>query len=347
MKYFKIVIIFLFSLLIIDTSLCYLVDNIELYSEKEKAYLKALESFLHEKKWDILIFGSSRVYEAVHPLHIKKSLGRNAFREGAHGKNAKYNYLLYKEFKRMGHIPELVIYGMDYFVHHRGSEKEMLARFGEKYNKEKNSGKNQNRNMKPGFLSLYEKRADTAEKINNSINYIQNNITVSNETENYKKMVRLIEDTQRYLGSSSNHFNQLITVRPNNMHREIYVPHPGYEGEWFLKLLDELEKDKVRVMLIIIPDYYGTYITQTQKRAHIKEIMALTKKYGNISIHNYNAHNSGFPNKKEEFFMDGGYGTSISHLSKDGAEYFFNNYLLKDLKAIFKNKESVSEPQSR
>jgi hypothetical protein len=123
---------------------------------------------------------------------------------------------------------------------------------------------------------------------------------------------------------------KLVTEPYDNYKRQAYPPFPGKEGLYFKKLLDELERDHVTVILVALPDYFGSFKTNLQRHDFALHLRQLTQEYENLFFYNYNRPRK-FPLSNTEYFNDGGYGETNSHLSQKGAKVF-NKLLIKDIK---------------
>ncbi len=102
-------------------------------------------------------------------------------------------------------------------------------------------------------------------------------------------------------------------------------------------LLDELHKDGVTVILLIIPDHFGTYRTNINRKRFRMDLQRLSKGMPNVHIMNYN-HPKKFPLHNVKFFINGGWSRTNSHLSRTGAKVF-NLMFIKDLKKLLKAEQ--------
>jgi hypothetical protein len=138
---------------------------------------------------------------------------------------------------------------------------------------------------------------------------------------------------QNYIGSNAKN-KKLDTKKYHKYTLQRYPPFPGQEGDYFIKLLDELEKDQVTVVLVALPDYIGTFRTNFESNKFTWHLRRLSREYKNLFFYNYNNRKK-FPRFKSEYFNDGGYGQTNSHLSQKGAK-LFNEKLVEDLKKHYK-----------
>lgn len=326
MKYFKYIILLLIAFVVMDRVLYYTLVKTESKLYGEVNYFDILKDYMDDKKFDTLILGTSRTHDAVHPGHIE---GNRAFKEADRGRGPMYNYLFYKKYKKMAGVPDVVIYGVDYFIFSLRSDRKMLARFPELDIEDL-----EQTGLFDNFSLLLSNKEKLDQFTNNCISEMKQRINKGYED----KIRKSIEFDQKYLGIGSD-ASRLIKKKPRRMEDCRYYGYPGVEGKWFKKLLDEFDKDGVRVMLVIIPDYYGTYMTNCEKRSLIIEMQKMIADYRKISLHNYNMPEV-FPIKDDSLFRDGGFGNPNSHLSAKGAEYLYKNLLSKDLMKIYREQKS-------
>ncbi len=83
----------------------------------------------NKKEYQVLILGTSRTFEGIHPAYIRDEFGIRAFKEAFVGKGPMYNYFFYQEYKKHMGIPRVVIYGVDYFQFNITSERRWMKRF--------------------------------------------------------------------------------------------------------------------------------------------------------------------------------------------------------------------------
>ena len=100
-------------------------------------------------------------------------------------------------------------------------------------------------------------------------------------------------------------------------------------------LFDELERDGVKVFLIGIPDFIGTYETNVQKDLFTTDMRSLIKSRRGFWFLDYN-HPDKFDLNNGDNFKDGRYGHENSHLSYYGS-IPFNKMLADDIAKIIKS----------
>ncbi len=286
-------------------------------------YETRLEKFLEKKHFSTLILGTSRTYEGIHPFYFRQKLYQEAFKEASQGKGPKYNYYFYQLYKKYAGTPKVVVYGVDYFIYSIKSDQRWMSRF--------NIDESQTTAAifsSPLLLLKYKKLIDN----------FQNNIILRMQEEkkeiNTQEMFKDFIETQDYKGADlPASAKKLIIEEPLDYLHQDMPPPPGEEGEYFWKLLSEWSKDNVRVILVALPDFYGSFRTNVQMRDFINQLKTLRKFNKNLVVINYNRPDS-FPMDIPDNFMDGGWGMTNSHLSRTGAK-LLNEKLMKDIKRFY------------
>ncbi len=317
---------FVLFLFLFDRGLFYLISRMEAGFYPKTEYEKRFEAFVKDKPYTTLIFGTSRTYEGIHPYYIQKHLNQLAFKETYRGKGPKYNYYFYKLYKKYAGVPRVVIYGVDYFIFNLKTDPKWLVRF-DMEEKEKTE-EAVDYFSSPLLLVAHKKKIDNF--MNNVVIHFQE-VGVSGKTGETKKE---FYDIQKYIGDAKTD-KGLVTERFSNYPRQTYPRFPGIEGDYFIKLLDELKQDGVTVVLVGLPDHMGSYKTNFQRNEFIQHLKTLWRYYKNLYIYNYNRPNK-FPLINPLYFNDGGYGQTNSHLSLEGAKVF-NEMLTKDLRKHYIN----------
>jgi hypothetical protein len=265
--------------------------------------------------YKILILGTSRTYDGIHPWYIRNQLGIKAFKEAFVGKGPKYNYYFYQEYKKYFGTPLLVIYGVDYFIYNETSERHWMQRFKTDvidsvyYNR--------------GISMLLANKAKIDDFCNTFLNNLQTNLSRD-------KLSQIEHDNvlmENHLGLSST--GDIDTHEPPRYNKVFFFQYPGQEGVYFSRLLEELHRDNVTVLLISLPDYIGTYWTNKFHRQYQRAFRYYQRKYNNVHFLNYNQIKK-FDIKNPDYFINGGYGKTNSHLSRAGAE-ILNRMFIKDL----------------
>lgn len=324
-KYVLGFLIFLFFLILFDRGLFYIIQSIEENYYKRKNFKNVFwqrrdfnKNFIKLPKntYNTLIMGSSRTYRGIHPYYIYKRLKQKAFKIAKAKIGVKFNYYFYKEYIKYAGVPKVIIYGVDYFIFKKKSAENFLRFIGVE-----DIRKN---NYKNGALLLLNNKEKIDTFFNNMLDTL-NRIYTSNSGPPGTKEIQIIDPFIGYDWGKT-----LDERKPPRFNTSYYVPYPGEEGVYFTKLLKEWEADGVQVILVFLPDYIGTYKSNFQEKAFKKDIQRLTRFYKNVFIYDYNRPNV-FPLQNADYFLDGGYGKTNSHLSREGAR-IFNRMLVKDLK---------------
>ncbi len=319
-KYVLRLLFFLLCLVVCDRVLYIGISSFESHFYQEGDFEARLARYLKSKKFNTLIFGTSRTYEGIQPFLIKKKLNQDCFKEAHQGVGPRYNYYFYQVYKKYAGIPKVVIYGVDYFIYTVESERKYMSRFVKESPWEK-----------AGFFSTPLLSIENKKNID---------LLVNNIIESFKEKdeaVRLqskdIEEIQKHEGGNSDP-SRLIEKRPLKFKTQGFPLPPGQEGDYFVKLLDELQNDGVTVVLVCLPDFYGSLVTNEEHSLFMEHIRELQTNYLSVYVYNYNSLKR-FPLKNPAYFLDGGYGMTNSHLSKEGA-VLLNESLCKDLEKHYR-----------
>jgi len=307
-------------LFLFDRGLFFLISRMEAGFYPKKEYEKRFEAFVKGRRYTTLILGTSRAYEGIHPYFIERFLHQKAFKESYVGKGPKYNYYFYQLYKKYAGIPRVVIYGVDYFIFNLTTDSKWLARFDMEEEKKE---ERVDYFSSPLLLVKHKKKIDNF--MNNVVIRLQE-VAADGETN---ETLKEFSDIQKYIGEPKRD-KGLVTERYKKYLRQLYPRSPGKEGDFFIKLLDELKRDGVTVVLVGLPDYFGTYKTNFQRNEFLQHLKTLRRDFKNLYIYNYNRPNQ-FPLSNPLYFNDGGYGQTNSHLSLEGARVF-NKMLMEDLK---------------
>ena len=316
-------------LFLFDRGLYYLIVSAEGRFYHDPGFTQRFGEFIKTKPFSTLILGTSRTFAAFQPYSFEKILGQEAFIEARSGKGPKYNWLFYEFYKTCAKPPRVVVYGIDYFIFQTKSKKRWLARF------------DAIRETIAPFSapSLLLKNKDDIE------DFLVDIIARMGLAED--KAFRATQDfikAQDYVGRETSP-GKLITQKPRNLHLHRYWPYPGKEGPYLKQLLEEWDRDGVTVILVIIPDYIGTYETNFEQQKSLNDLRRLTRDHPNVHIYNFNRPNA-FPLENEEYFFNGGWGRSNSHLSKAGVEVF-NRLLLKKIAVHYRRAKLLKHLHRR
>lgn len=273
-------------------------------------------SIYKKSDYKILIFGTSRTYDGIHPWYIHNELGIRAFKEAFVGKGPMYNYYFYQEYKKQMGIPRVVIYGVDYFMYNITTSRSWMQRF--------NTGVTDTLYYNRGISMLLANKG----KIDNFFNTVLNDLQKSLNRVEYSQIEQDLVLMENYMGVPNT--GDVVTQEPPQYDKVFFFQYPGQEGVYFSRLMEELHRDKVTVLLISLPDYIGTYWTNIFHRKYLRAFRYYQRKYDNVHFLNYN-HIKKFDLNNPEYFINGGYGRTNSHLSRAGAE-ILNRLLINDLR---------------
>jgi hypothetical protein len=322
-KYLLGLLIFIFFLFAFDRGIFYLIRAGESSYYKKQNFKKIFyqkrdfnKGFLKLPKgtYNTLIMGSSRTHRGIHPYYFYKQIKQKAFKIARAKIRLKFNYYFYQEYKKYAGIPRVVIYGLDYFIFKFESHEFLM----EAITDEKTVGDRYNQ----GILLLWCNKQRIDSFFNDLFEQLKNTF---NPGKSNPSAFKVIDPFVGYDNQSP-----LKLDKPSRFKKYEYIPYPGPEGIYFTKLLKELEKDGVQVILVFLPDFIGTYESNYQLDLFKKDIRQLTAPYKNIFIYDYN-HPDKFPLSNPAYFLDGGYESTNSHLSKKGAKVF-NRLLIRDIK---------------
>jgi hypothetical protein len=295
------------------------------YRQNITSSLKDKFAMIKDKgDYQILIFGTSRTYDGIHPLYIRDQLGVRAFKEAFVGKGPMYNYYFYQEYKKQMGIPRLVIYGVDYFMYNITTWRSWMQRF--------NADVIDALYYKRGVSMLLANKG----KIDNLLNTILNNLQTELIQAEHVQVEQDCVLMENYLGQTVS--GDVVTQEPPQYGKVFFFQYPGQEGVYFSRLLEELHRDQVTVLLVSLPDYIGTYWTNKFHRQYLRAFRYYQKKYANVHFLNYNTVKK-FDLKNPEFFINGGWGKTNSHLSKAGAKVL-NRLLIADLRKYLPDHEN-------
>lgn len=275
--------------------------------------------------YNTLIMGSSRTHRGIHPFYIHRRLKQNAFKIAKAKVRLKFNYYFYKQFKKIAGIPKVVIYGLDYFMFKLESHPYFMQ-----FVEEEGATQNETDNITAHLFTAPSLLMENKESIDSLVNTILErwNENINPEVSR-KGRIKIIDPFIGYRQEEP-----LQSRKRRRFKRFDYEGYPGVEGKYFIKLLDEWQHDGVKVALVHLPDYIGTYASNHQYNLFKEEIKKLTAPYKNVKIFDYNNPNT-FSLSEEKYFLDGGYGKTNSHLSLAGARVFHRKFL-RDLKKMYK-----------
>jgi hypothetical protein len=314
---------FVAALFLIDRGLFLALRSTELHYYGNSNFERRLSQYLMGRSFSTLIFGTSRTYEGVIPAHFENCLNQKCFKETFQGKGPKYNYYFYQLYKKHAGAPKVVIYGVDYFIYAVESDMRWMSRF----------------NLRPDthrpdlwsapLLLLSRKKHNDIFLNNLMIDLSQKTAIAPPHGDD------LFDPINRYPGAPMQADNpRLVTEKPSSFPFQDMVLPPGVEGDYFLRLLDELKNDGVKVALVSLPDYIGSLKTNREMPRFHRHLRDLQKKYPNITLLIYNSPQQ-FDLNTPTLFMDGGWGKTNSHLSGIGAARL-GRKLCRDLAPLYR-----------
>jgi hypothetical protein len=310
--------VFLFFFLVFDRLIFLAIRRAEtLYYRTISSYsLKDKFAAVRNKRdIQVLVLGTSRTFDGVHPWFIEKELGVRVFKEAFVGKGPMYNYFFYQEYRKQVGIPRLVIYGVDYFLFNITSERHWMKRFPAEWVDA--------HYFKGGIFRLLANKPQIDEFSNSLLNDLKEKISGESSYLIERDPARM----ENYLGQPSP--GTIDTTEPPRFMRVAFQGFPGKEGDYFELLLDQLQKDRVQVLLISLPEYIGTFATNRSHKKFKRVFGRFSRKRPGVFFYNYNLPDR-FDLERADLFIDGGYGKTNSHLSRAGAD-IFNRMLVRDL----------------
>lgn len=274
--------------------------------------------------FDTVIMGSSRTHRGIHPYYLYRHAGLSAFKiASAHGR-PKFNYYFYQSYRKYAGPPALLVYGLDYFMFTTKTK----APFLHPLTSQKDSALEAR-----GLSRLWSNKAQIDELLAEFLNLF------AGEDEDADGAGTVLQRSGLPAGAA--HIHPFIGYRklrgfdgrrPPRFERFTYKPFPGREGRWFLKLLRQLERDGVTVVLVNLPSFIGTHESIFQHEEFMADIGRLAAPLRGVHLLDYDRPDR-FDLKNEEYFLDGGYGLINSHLSFAGA-HILNRRLAADLKKL-------------
>ncbi|MBN1197576.1 MAG: hypothetical protein JXA62_09235 [Candidatus Aminicenantes bacterium] len=260
---------------------------------------------LRNDQYDALIMGSSRSFHALLPIHFSELMGLNALQVSLKRKYPRYHYHFYRLYRERFQAPRYVFYGTDFHMFSIRSASSLLRNLigdsaGVRPMPLPEAGKNPLLehiswllHAKPLFEEFLQELLETA-----------------------PGPFREDPLLSTYRGRTD---NQVNVTRPEKRFRKIpYTPFPGKEGEYLVRLLQDLNHDGVQVYMVMLPDHIGTYASLRGTRQYHKDIRNLSARFTNVECLDFHDPET-FPLQRADFFADGGWGKGNSHLSANGA----------------------------
>ncbi len=85
------VLVFIASLLVLDRAISTGLTRLGRWAEERSELRRTLEALPGKASYQVLVLGTSRTFEAVHPSQIERTLGVKAFKEASKGKGLRYS----------------------------------------------------------------------------------------------------------------------------------------------------------------------------------------------------------------------------------------------------------------
>ncbi len=295
----------------------YFYRNFSSYSLQDK-----FAAIKDKDEYRVLILGTSRTFDGIHPCYIQSKFGVKSFKEAFVGKGPMYNYFFYQEYRKVMGIPKVVIYGLDYFLFNITSERHWMKRFP--------AEQVDSRYFQGGVSLLLANKPRIDEFSNTFLNNLTNDKA---HDPNYSKE-RDSAQMESYLGVVSP--GKIDPVEPPRFRKVRFFKFPGKEGAFFKMLLEQLRRDRVKVLLVSLPEYIGTYWTNHERDKFDRCFIKFQKEFRHVRFLQYNRPKK-FDLANLSYFIDGGYGKTNSHLSSAGAEAF-SQLLFRDLYRYLRRK---------
>ncbi len=294
---------------VLDRGLSWTMQAIESrYYSGRNEFQRKLAGYLSDRRFDTLVLGTSRTSEGILPVLLEAE-GRpqvsSVFKEAYQGKGPRYQLEFYRLFKKHAGPPRLLVYGVDYFFYSIQSDQRWMSRF---------SSANPWRPPAPrqAPLLLLQRKHQHDVFFNDLIDDLNDRARrrVAPTTDSF-------EQSRRYMGVPHDP-SRLVTVKPPTYKPARMPRPPGREGAAFEKLLAETCADGVRVVLVSLPDYIGTYETNIELPSFHEHLAELARRHPHVTVLIYNDPRR-FNLDDPSLFIDGGWGRTNSHLSTAGA----------------------------
>ena len=314
---------FLAALFLFDRGLSLAVRDIERHAYGESDFERRLSRYVLGRAYSSLIFGTSRTFEGIIPAQLDNCLGQKFFKEAYWGRGPKYNYYFYRLFKKHAGVPKVVVYGVDYFIYNGESNARWMSRF----NLQEDAP---HVDLLAAPLLLFQNKNRNDEFLNNLMTDPGGTTAAGLPGDD-----DLFEKINGHPGVPAPPDNpKLKTERPPRFFKQRFPKPPGKEGEYFLRLLDELKADGVKVALVSLPDYVGSLRTNWQMLRFHHHLYDLSRRYDTDNPLHYNNPRD-FDLENPELFRNGGWGKTNSHLSRVGAAVL-GRKLCRDLAALYR-----------
>ena len=312
--------VFVASLVVFDRAASAGLDRVSRWAEGRWDARATLAALGDKPAYQVLVLGTSRTFEAVHPSAIERALGVKAYKEAGKGKGLRYAWEFYRAYREVVARPKLVVYGVDYFMFGNPSDPGLLDRF-------------------PRSGAGPARRSPLR--------------TLARKEANDRAILRILEGAQRRIVSAMDDFNpehdpadmaaytgkaeSRVVARPEpaRYQRVAFPRFPGAEGEFLVRLLRLCAEDGATVVFLYPPDYVATRRTNHEHDLFRAELERVIDDTPRTFLFDYDDP-ARFPVADPSLFWDGDYGNPNSHLSRKGAEVFGHVYL-PDLVRVFRS----------
>jgi|WetSurMetagenome_2_1015567.scaffolds.fasta_scaffold115732_2 hypothetical protein len=300
-----IVVVFVASLFAFDRLIAGMLASTPAWAALRSNVNRRLVEARKNAPYPVLVFGTSRTFEGIHPADILEKTGARAFKEAFQGKGPRYNYEFYQRFRRFLGKPRVVVYGVDYFVFALKSERPLDNPI---------AGAGGGRLEWP--LLLVRDKALNDRAIVIGLQGLQNAMAPRGDDFNPE---RYQADMETYRGSDGPRRGDPPAPEPRRYDRNPFRRPPGDEGVYFEKLLTELESDGVVTLLVGLPDFIATYRTNFEQERWARTISEIASHHRNCFFVNYDDP-ARFPLDNPDYFIDGQWGNGNSHMSRVGVQ---------------------------
>ncbi len=261
-----------------------------------------------------LILGTSRAEYGFNAEVLSEALGRKVLNEAGPGRYPQFQYHLYRSYQAAFPAPALVLYGVDYFMFEKNSTGLGLVRVDKKGLLEKlrpDGAANPASPVLSRLSWLFRTKPAFDDLAAGFWGFDADGVPAAGGTADLKPASK----RKPRIGKG------VFVEKPRRWKKRTYVPFPGAEGAFFERLLADLDREGVPTFLVFIPEYIGTYETNSEQSRFKADIGRLASGLKNVRILDFDRPES-FDLTERKMFWNGGWGYSNSHLSERGADRF-------------------------
>jgi hypothetical protein len=266
------------------------------------------------ERYQGIIFGTSRSRRGFNARMIGRILAGHVGMEAQGGRYPSFNLHFFRHLRpHLGRV-RFVIYGIDYFIFGRRSNRMMMEMVRQLTRIEAFGGGGSGplpRTVQP--LLLVSRKADIEEFLSDLFNQKLGRAPGDGKgpgVRRGKAAVRRPEVRGRALPEP-----------PPRWAKRKFPRFPGIEGRDFLKMLEELSREGIVTFLVFLPDHVGTNATNYEQEAFKAEFRGLAARFRSVHVLDFNDPKR-FRLSDPDMFSDGGWGRSNSHLSRLGQRIF-------------------------